>query len=1015
MNTLKVAKDRRKLALRSRNVVIAITGIITVAVLAAGCSSDEDRNPEVELVLKTMQEGVSTTPEPVIWAGGQLFDPSRTSTYRDDAAGHFWRRFRSAYPFGLQGIALSKRRDDGSCSVVVAEPPPHVRFDDLKEILSNASVLTMPIGHDGALYDVVGTLQGGNAEIERKMRLLSLLLYRTDYKAYAYQEPFREGWRDSMRYNLEVQPTGAELQRWVYAQDTRFVPVAGGDPLALSQLLTQGVSGVYKLPEKGLVVWWIPPGITVSDCVAEIRMFALESDLLVGAVRDSGIMVLARQRLAPYDVFPPIRAETVALLASVRAKQELSQSYQRNHPGAGSYRGDFDWAPILLSPELVDTEYGHLLNVADQLLKGWSQNGEVTYKRFPYQPPTNWPFPTPLFNIVREKFGKSSLVFNWNTTGAGYVVAVGQAQVYVPFRTGALPVSYIPGEDENLAPEIAPYEDKAYDWYAHLSNPTLAQVVLYASVYQAFNNLGVEVAREVAPTSNAPARGLVVAMGDFWRSVNATDQNCLEELAKNPALIQRFQTFIRMKVPPEKRSMINKDKLERLAKVFAMKYLSDSFAVWTGFTHSQREEIKRASFRLDRAVQDEEVQKKLPQAQEFLSAIADREQIADKFATAVPSTGRSWIHTPVVVMSNPGQSNLFGVGGHNVRAAATKLALDQQVPAGTIRIIGKSVRLNGADIDRAPFLVREAARGMKSGVPPRALEARLTALLEKTPPRPPRTPAVALKFTEGAPLDHVPSSPGVLSATVDKVKVPVEVLTMIGDVSYSPQRIAIVRYGEYFWVGGPDRLPPILTSNLADAIELASLRARASAGGRGVARRPAEFQLSNLTDVDCDVVVKGLRANSKKRGYSEDVVAVVGKERPGFRSISPADFDFKNPKISVEPPQIIDGQKVSKVRVELTAKRLGFRNAIIELWIWVKGAISETQLANITRAIKIRVERMFGSITAGEIKADLEPLVLLQQEMNRVGRKYNVEIETRVRDATKDWRLTVTDGVAAYA
>ena len=255
----------------------------------------------------------------------------------------------------------------------------------------------------------------------------------------------------------------------------------GGDSVALSQLLAERVSGVYSLQDKGLVVWWIPQGVTVSDCVAEIRMFALESDLIVGAVKDSGIMVLGRQRIAPYDVLPPISAETIGLLASVRANPELSQSYQRNHPGAGPYSSDFDWAPIFLSPELVDTEYGHLLNIADQLLKGWSQHGEVTYKRFPYQPPTNWPFQTALSNIVLKQFGKNSLVFNWNTTGAGYIVSIGQAQVYVPFRTGALPVSYIPGEDESLAPDIAPYEDKAYDWYANQSNSTLARVVQYAA------------------------------------------------------------------------------------------------------------------------------------------------------------------------------------------------------------------------------------------------------------------------------------------------------------------------------------------------------------------------------------------------------------------------------------------------------------------------------------------------------------------------------------------------------
>jgi hypothetical protein len=1009
MNPLGLAKYHRELVRWCRSAAIAITAVIAVAILAVGCSSDEARDSEVELVLKTMTAGALTAPEPVIWVGGQLFDPSSASNYRNDEAGRFWKRFRVAYPFGLQGIAVSKVRGDGSCSVVVAEPPPHVTFGDVKKIVSHASIQTMPVGHDGALYDIVGTLQGGNTEIEHKLRLLNLLLFRTDYKAYAYREPFRTGWRDSARYNLEVQPTGAELHSWLYAKDSRFFPVTGGNSMTISQLLAERVSGVYRLHEKGLVVWWIPYGVTVSDCVAEIRMFALESDLIVGAVKDGGIMVLARQRIAPYDALPPIRAETVALLASVKAKGELSQSYQRFHPGAGLYSADFDWAPILLSRELVDTEFGHLLNVADQLLKGWSQHGEVRYERFPYQPPTNWPFRTALSKIVLKQFGKERLTFNWNTTGAGYVVAIGQTQVYVPFRTGALPVSYIPGEDENLAPEIAPYEDKAYDWYANLRNPTLAKVVQYAAIYQAFNNLDSNVAREVAPASNAPTQGLEAAMADLWRSVDATDHSSLEELAKNLAITRRLQIFV-MQLSPEKRPMVDIAKLEAIF----FEGLRRSFAVWTRLTPLQRNQIRKASFRLDGVVRDNYARQKLLEAQFFLSAIAAREQIADKYAAAVPPTGVSWIHTPVVVMSNPGRSNPLACGGHNVRAAATKLALDQEVSAGTVRITGKSVRLNGADIDRAPSLVREAARGLKSGVPPRVLEARLSTLLERTPPRPLRIPNQALKFTRGVPPpDYCPPSPGVVLLAAEGIKVPAEVMTMIGDVSYSPHRIAIVRYGEHFWVSGPDGLPPVLTSNLADASELASLRARASGGRPGGARRPVEFQLSNLTDTDCNVVLNDLRANARRRGYSTDVVAVVGKGRPGFRSLRLSGYDFRNPKVRVEAPQIVNGQRVSKVTVELTAKRPGLRNAFIEFWIRVKGAISDTQLASIARAIKIRVEQLFGRVAAGEIKGE-DPLVLLQQEMNRISQNYNVEIETRVRDASKDWRLAVTGGVAAY-
>ena len=92
MNILNVARYRRELVIRSRSAVLAIMAVIAVAILAPGCSSDGDRNPEVELVLKTMKEGVPTAPGPVIWAGGQLFDPTKASNHRNDEAGRFWKR-----------------------------------------------------------------------------------------------------------------------------------------------------------------------------------------------------------------------------------------------------------------------------------------------------------------------------------------------------------------------------------------------------------------------------------------------------------------------------------------------------------------------------------------------------------------------------------------------------------------------------------------------------------------------------------------------------------------------------------------------------------------------------------------------------------------------------------------------------------------------------------------------------------------------------------------------------------
>jgi hypothetical protein len=358
-------------------------------------------------------------------------------------------------------------------------------------------------------------------------------------------------------------------------------------------------------------------------------------------------------------------------------------------------------------------------------------------------------------------------------------------------------------------------------------------------------------------------------------------------------------------------------------------------------------------------------------------------------------------------MSNAGVDNPGAVGGHNLRAGVPSVGTNGEIETGSVRITGKTVELNSADLDRAPSIIREAARGLQSGENPEMLQARLAELLKGAPPMPPRPPVRALGFREVTTPDRVPASARVLPIATNGMPVPPEVIAMMGDVSRPSRGISFVKQGEHIWVGGPGTSPPVLTSNLADASEFASLRVKAS-GGSGFGKgSPAEFQFANFSEGDRKTVMTNLRANAKRRGYSEDAVAVVSDERPGgFRRLSSADYDFENPTIRIEDPQIVHGQRVSKVTVELVAKRTGIGNAIFEFWVKVKGAISNLELSKIAQAIRLRVEQVFGRVAKGEIEGR-DALVLLQEEMNRVGRAHNVEIETRVRAAAGNVLLAV--------
>ena len=185
-----------------------------------------------------------------------------------------------------------------------------------------------------------------------------------------------------------------------------------------------------------------------------------------------------------------MREETLRLLASTE-EEELAQSYERTSLFAGKLPGGKDFAPIYLSDELWHTEYGNTLNVTDQMLKSWSENGMIDYVDFNYPKPVNWTFD----NGVTGDLGVSRLTYNWNTAGVGYIVEDESYSIYALNRTGSLPVSYIPGESEGISDNDPVYqaEQKAYDFFSNLSSPELVKVVQYAAMYQIFKNIGITV------------------------------------------------------------------------------------------------------------------------------------------------------------------------------------------------------------------------------------------------------------------------------------------------------------------------------------------------------------------------------------------------------------------------------------------------------------------------------------------------------------------------------------------
>ena len=121
----------------------------------------------------------------------------------------------------------------------------------------------------------------------------------------------------------------------------------------------------------GLVAWCIRRDSDLINQAGDIRRFALDADLILGALRDSTtLVIIGREREQPLEVLPPLRVETVLLIASISAK-ELSQSLDINDCLAGTMPDGRDWCPTYLSRELENTEFGDLMTITDVLLKDW--------------------------------------------------------------------------------------------------------------------------------------------------------------------------------------------------------------------------------------------------------------------------------------------------------------------------------------------------------------------------------------------------------------------------------------------------------------------------------------------------------------------------------------------------------------------------------------------------------------------------------------------------------------------
>lgn len=592
-----------------------------------------------------------------------------------------WSKLRKTFPYHLQGLAASPAFESGCRALIVAEPPPGTTVAALQRIapdaLATSAIERHGIGYDGWTADIVFTIPPMPARAFTELAAeLHEQLFGSAYRMQVIDTGARPkvSSAETGRLDLEIRP--GELHRWLLADGERsaFQPLLGGPAESLRDRLGAGDPGVFVDPALGLVAWIVPRGADIAEMRTIVRRFAVASDLIVGAVAgDGAVAILARQRVADPLVVQPLRFETVSLLAAVK-QGSLGQSYERGHFLAGKLEDGRDRAPIFLSPELIDSEYGSVLNIADQILKSWSNSGDTTYVNFNYDSPTRWPFRSPVFMELKT----GELTYNWNTAHTSAAIELGAEEVLWLRSTGALNVSYLPGDGPRSG-FVEAAEDQARRYFASSQDPYLARVVQYQSLYQIFQRYDIQSSLDVRSASSDAGR---TAMRRAAKAVLFG----LRDLGA-AAVEQKLSAILP--------TVSNDDRNRALLAGALLKVVdaSDLDILATALVSPQLSVLLSDDLRMVAAV--------IWSIPQVGVALAPRFHV--DYAAAVTPRHDAWVHTPAIVLSVNRGSAKGATGGHNLDTGGPVLRYTSRLstPAADARARGRDIVAVGtAELDR---------------------------------------------------------------------------------------------------------------------------------------------------------------------------------------------------------------------------------------------------------------------------------------------------------------------------
>ncbi|AXY73200.1 hypothetical protein D3H65_04075 [Paraflavitalea soli] len=715
-----------------------------------------------------------------------------------------WQLFRSHFKYHIQLIAI-KKYDDNSVNIILSEPPNRVKQADIESIIqpfrASLEIKPWPIGVDGFVKDVVISANALTPfQLNNLLAELHEIIFLTSYKAVFLN-------LDSLPaitplHNLNYQVTASELNKWFITDNEPFVFADNNNArLTIRQIIASRLQGEYFSYSKAFVLWVMPSGQNISSQQKVIRQFSLDADLIIGAVYGNNtLVVIGRKRKESVYALPPLRTESVLMLAAAN-KTELAQSYERNSLFAGKMTNLKDWAPIYLSKELINTEYGSLLNITDQMLKSWSQMNRIQYDNFPYPYPGGWPYNRTMF----DEIGSSSLTYNWNTRGVGYAVKTGNLQIYAVNRTGSLPVSYFPDSSE-VNPNLARYEESAYKYFSGLNDPNLVKVGQYTFLYQIFKAFNIIAAENNITPVQEPKDVLTEPTVRLLKDIIRLDAVTISKRAMiNPDQCVELVKILRAyyfnygetglreiaKQANDREALFRIDKIYfRLVKLLkekeALRIERNSYKEpynsivrehnvlghnlhRTYYQEQQRLKLWARLDSFDRIIMpmdidlgrmDNEAEKlaneadlrlalstKILQQINLIATLTDQdERLTDSIEKVYAQShaavnNNTWIKTPSIVISRD-TLDFRMEGGHNIDAAIDNFVLDAATPKGRINLVtvnGKRmIKINPADLSRVNPSFQKDLRYANSRTATSTAQKDLQGSFANNPPPPPR-------------------------------------------------------------------------------------------------------------------------------------------------------------------------------------------------------------------------------------------------------------------------------------